>query len=135
MRNLLLTAILTVALTVCAPTEPCACSPPPTQAVVFGRVTDAGGGPAAGVRVEAEVYDRACGTTPAYPTNVGQRGTVTDAEGRYRIPVLSMIGTPRLACAEAAVIRGADTVRGPQTDVALRRSPPLDSARVDIALP
>jgi hypothetical protein len=135
MRSLMLTALLTVLLTVCTPTEPCACSPATTAAVVVGRVTAAGGAPAAGVRVEAEVYDRACGETPAYPTNVGQRGAVTDVEGHYRVQVRSLLGAPQVACAAAAAIVGADTIRGPQAGVGLRRGPPLDSARVDIVLP
>lgn len=135
MRRLMLAPLLALVFVVCTPTEPCGCTPATTQALVLGRITTAVGAPAAGLRVEAEVYDRGCGEAGAYPTNIGQRAAVTDGDGRYRIAARSFVGEQPMACATVAVIRGADTVQGGSTNVALRRGPPLDSARVDIALP
>jgi hypothetical protein len=119
----------------CTPTEPCACPPPVTLAVIHGIVSGAGGGPVAATPVEVEVYAGACGAPNARPTAIRQTPARTDAQGRYGTQVLSDIGDPQTACATAEVLTGARRVAGAPTPVALRRAFPLDSARIDIVVP
>jgi hypothetical protein len=134
MHRHLLAACLLVVLTVCTPTEPCACPPGTTLAVVYGRVATPDGVAVANARVEVELFPGSCGSGPdVRGSNIGQRFVNSGTNGQYRVEARS-VHAPGPACATARVVAGADTVRGTTAPVALRARPPLDSARVDITL-
>jgi len=122
-------------LAVCStPGEPCACPPATTQAIIYGRVTRADPrDQLAGIRVETVLFQGACSSVVTRPT--GQGVAFTNDAGIYHLEVRSFLGTAQPACAETAADLGADTVGGPRVTLVLRGSKPLDSARVDIALP
>jgi hypothetical protein len=135
MIRVLSAGLLVLVLAMCTPTEPCACPPPVTLAVIHGIVSGAGGGPVAAAPVEVDVYAGMCGAPNARRTTIGQTATQTDAQGRYGIQVMADIGDPQTACATAEVLTGAGRVAGAPTPVALRQAFPLDSARIDIVVP
>jgi hypothetical protein len=106
-------------------------------AIVYGAVTTAAGGPAAGVRVFGFARYPDCTGSP-----VGGSDFVTsDAAGRYRLQIRE-IARPARMCTEVVVVPGAggvaDTVRtsGPALEFRIpARAAFLDSGRVDVRLP
>jgi hypothetical protein len=135
MTRALSTGLLALLLVTCTPTEPCACPPKITLAVIYGAVTRAAGGPVAGATVVVEVYAGRCGARGLRRTSIGPGGTQTDAQGRYGVQVMSDLGDPQPACATAEATTATQRVLGAPTPVDLRIRFPLDSARIDIALP
>ena len=96
------------ALLACLPTQPCACPPALTAAVLFGEVQEANGVPSPG-RPVAIVIGRpsastSCDLTPpleeAYPP-----ARSTDAAGRFRAALSSPFG-PGLRCVHVAAYAG-----------------------------
>lgn len=129
----LLAVTLAVACTA-DPTGLCACSPAPDEAIVYGRVTVPGGGPAVGVTVRGEIGPRGC-----EPWADGWQAT-TGANGRYRLSVYrdGGYGYGPEACQRVFAaapndsgLRGSDTV---PLVVQFRPSPPPDSVRIDLVL-
>lgn len=112
----------------------CGCSPPPDQAVVYGRVAVPGGGAAAGATVRVEIGPAGClPFADRYEVAAGN-------SGGYRMPVFADggYGYGPDACRRVfalpppgSPLRGSDTV---PLVVRFRPAPPLDSVRVDLAL-
>jgi hypothetical protein len=130
--------VVTVALVaVCGtPTAPCACEPQRTHLVVYGAVRTAAGTPVAGAKVFAAV---APAGTPAYDPVVvaGDGVTTTDADGNYRVRVVSLFSPTAPAAVRAAVVRApADTIRTEALGASLRRvDQTADSLALNIVVP
>lgn len=128
------TAALAVACTA-DPTGLCACSPAPDEAIVYGRVTVPGGGPAVGVPVRGEIGPAGC-----EPWVDGWQ-TVTGPDGRFRLRVFrdGGYGYGPEACQHVFAaplnnsgLRASDTL--PFTVQFRGGGARLDSVRVDLAL-
>lgn len=132
-RILLLTAALAVACT-SDPVTLCGCSPPPDVAILYGRVTDAAGGPVQDALVVAERGLPGCSTIQEKMGEVR-----TSADGSYRTPVIAHMGLPRAGdCIRAfaappagSTLHASDTVA---FAVRFATTEPLDSVRVDLVL-
>lgn len=106
-------------------------------AIVYGNVTRSTGGPAVGALVQGVSYLEGC----SGQIIAGSLGTVTDAQGFYRAPLVD-IAAPRSMCVVVIVVPGGaggrDTLTFTGPTLAFRSTEggePLDSARVDIRLP
>lgn len=130
---LLLAGALAVACTA-GPTGLCACSPAPDEALVYGRVTLPGGGPAAGVTVRGEIGPRGC-----EPWVDGWQAT-TGADGGYRLAVYRDGGYGYgpdacqhvfAAAPNGSGLRGSDTL---PFVVRFRGGTVPDSVRMDLVL-
>jgi hypothetical protein len=109
------------------------------SAVVYGRVSYAGGGPVAGALVSVEGRQESCSS----PTVVMQSdsGLVADADGAYRTRLISAFGlitaclrvtaVPPGAPVEPAVAEGATVELNP--DFGTNRQ--MDSTQVDLEVP
>lgn len=129
-------SLLVGALYACLPTQPCACPPARTHAVVFGTVTR-GGVPLQDVRVQAAVFRETCGS--GYDEMDPDANPVrTNAAGNYELRFHSLHG-PRTACLRVSAIRGSGSqvasIFG-DTQVTLRneRTEP-ERVRVDLVFP
>ncbi|HEX2076741.1 MAG TPA: carboxypeptidase-like regulatory domain-containing protein [Longimicrobium sp.] len=115
------------------PYETCACSPPPDEAVVYGRVTDPSGAVVAGALVRAERGPPGC-----QPSVERWEGT-TSATGRYRVSVYSHGGPDADWCQRVFALPPAgSTLRGSDSVAFTVRYRPAgsqpDSVRVDLVL-
>ncbi|HEU0302009.1 MAG TPA: carboxypeptidase-like regulatory domain-containing protein [Longimicrobium sp.] len=113
------------------PYETCACSPPPDEAVVYGRVTDPAGAAVAGSLVRVEIGIPGCGSSPIMEATTG-------ADGRYRILAYSFGGPePRCEHVFALPPAGSALLASDSLPVAVQfrsaRAQP-DSVRVDLML-
>lgn len=114
------------------PYETCACSPPPDEAIIYGRVTDPAGAAVGGSLVRVEV-----GTPECVGSAQGMEAT-TGADGRYRILAYSF-GGPEPRCQHVfarppagSTMRGSDSA---SFSVRFRhREARPDSVRVDLVL-
>lgn len=107
-------------------------SPPPEEAVVYGRVTNPDGAGVAGAVVRVEQGPAGCQPWVDY------RNGTTGANGAYRMTVFNDGSIGGNACRrvfalapEGSGLRGSDTI--PLT-VQFRSGSTLDSARVDLVL-
>lgn len=116
-RRFVVSAGVAVLFQACLPTEPCACPPALTHAVVFGSVRTDAGNPAAGAEIQATVYSSVCGRgyseTGAFANRVR-----ADSVGSYELRFYSVSG-PRAACVRV---------------IARSSSTPRDSTSVDAAI-
>ena len=129
--------LLALALAGCSGDSPfvCNCVGPAEVAILYGRVTDAAGAPAAGARVRAEA------TFPGCTQMVEEIASVeSGADGRYRTHLAVHLDSPdaerclrTFATPSAAqtTLRTSDTVT---FEVDLHRTAPFDSVRVDLVL-
>lgn len=133
-RPLTLLAVTVVVACTSGPTIVCGCSPPPDEAVVYGRVTLPGGGAAAGAAVRVEIGPAGC------QPFADRMEAVANGGGGYRTSVYKPggYGYGPDACQRVfalppagSALRGSDTV---PLVVQFRAAPPLDSVRVDLAL-
>lgn len=124
-----------VVLQACLPTEPCACPPARTHAVVFGSVLTGSGMPAAGAEVQATVYPSVCGRD--YPDIDPDANPVrVDSTGRYELRLHSLFG-PRAACVRviARSLTAATDSTAVDAAILLRNEhDEPERARVDIVL-
>jgi hypothetical protein len=112
----------------------CGCPPSRSEAVLYGRVTDAAGAPVQGARVSADLGHGGCGGDMLELLAVEPTG----ADGRYRAHLYS-VGQPRpgdclrawAAPSAAGTQRGSDTV---PFAVRFGVDEVVDSARVDLVL-
>ena len=115
------------------PTDGCGCPPTPASATVFGRVQTADGAPVTRAVVLAYIArDGDCGRRES-PDGTGQ----TRGDGTYMIGIAGGDETEATcvlvrvrAPFESVLLDAADTT----VTLAIRYSPPFDSARVDATL-
>ena len=122
MKRYLLTrgAVGIVLLLACVPTEPCACPPARTSAILYGEVRTADGAPVAGAALQWDL------ARPAYATEGGvlcefdainndgdPSGTTADAAGRFRTRIYSPY-SPATRCLRvtASAVAGSASVDG-----------------------
>jgi hypothetical protein len=123
--------LLVTALGCGSPTRGCdICT---TTGVVYGRVTNAGGTPASGVKVSLEGRPGVC---PGADQGVAQASAFTDATGRYRAELRSPL-SPQTICVRASVPLANDGVVSGTGAVVTKETgnPPYDSVRVDLTAP
>lgn len=115
------------------PAGTCACPPARSEAVIYGRVTDAAGAPVPGARVAALLGTAGC----AESMGVIGEGTAI-ADGRYRAHIFALSQPRPGECLRAyasppaqGAHRGSDTVA---FAVRFGTDEVLDSARVDLVL-
>lgn len=129
--------IVTVALVaVCGtPTAPCACEPERTHLIVYGAVQTSAGAAVADAKVF--VIATAAGTPVPDPVLGAGEGAVTDAQGKYRVRVLSGLSPTAPAAVHVAVVHApADTVRSDATGASLRSErDPADSLELNVVVP
>lgn len=135
-RSAIFTGAGVIAGLSCMPTEPCACSPPPNQAVVFGSLRAANGSVVANGAVEIDVgRPGECTFTNA---NRSPNTTTTNATGTYRARVSTDRAGGEL-CVRAVGFAGAagvsDSVRSAGVLLVFRPSTVQpDSTRIDLVL-
>ena len=130
--------VVTIALVaVCGtPTSPCACEPQRTHIVVYGTVRTANGAPVAGAKVFAAAAP--AGAAAYDPVVVAGDGvTTTDADGDYRLRVLSVFSPTAPADVRVAVVRAPpDTIRAAAVGASLRRVDQVaDSLGLNVVVP
>jgi hypothetical protein len=134
-RLFLVVAVALVA--VCGtPTSPCACEPERTHILVYGTVRTGTGVPVPSAKVfagaapaEAAVYDPVFGE--------GHEVVTTDAQGKYRVRVLSPFAPTVPATVRVAVVDApGDTVRSQAVGASLRSErQAADSLEVNVVVP
>ena len=115
------------------PTDGCGCPPTPASAMVFGRVQTADGAPVVRAVVLAYIArDGNCAPRES-PDGTGQ----TRGDGTYRVGIAggdetepTCVRVRVRAPFESGLLDAADTT----VTLAIRYSPPFDSARVDATL-
>ena len=135
MKNRLLLIIGAAGIAVCTtPVAPCACVPLRTHVLVYGSVrtsTGASVGDAQVVVIPAPLG------APAGDSSQSRSGSITKADGSYRVEAISLYSpTESLAVRGLAVRAPGDTARAATVGGSLR---PLekaaDSVRLDIVFP
>jgi hypothetical protein len=131
-RTLLSALGLMLFVSCVTPTGSCACTEPPGEAVVHGRVTDPAGAAVAGSLVRVVV-----GTPSCESSTQGMEAT-TAADGRYRILAYTF-GGPEPRCQHVfALAPAGSTLRGSDSvsfSVQFRHAGTRpDSVRVDLVL-
>lgn len=119
----------------CTPTEPCACTPPPDHAVVFGTLRAASGTAIPNGTIAADVG--VAGQCNFSGFSRSGTSATTDATGAYRIRVFSSQGADQCVSVVgwAGAMGASDSVRSSGTMVRFRpESVPPDSVRVDLVL-
>lgn len=112
-----------------------------TEAVAYGRVTDAGGGPVEGVRVDVGLSAASCSDTSPIIHSLGSFSPGwTNATGRYRSVIVSLFAPFTAACADVT----ANTLGDPAWSTSKKTFPtslefreegePHDSARYDMVV-
>jgi hypothetical protein len=130
----LVTVPLALLLVVSCDNPMCGCPPSRDAALVYGRVTDASGNPAVGIRVEAR-HDAAGCVEPGEVIG----NAFSQAGGAYRMPIYTVsparpgdcLRAYALASTNTVLVRGSDTVA-----FAVRFAVDVaeDSVRVDLVL-
>ncbi len=136
--RLFATVSLTIALILaCSPTELCACPPALGIGTVFGTVTDAEGAAAPSLAIHVRVYQVACEAMEIAVIDAPR--VVTDATGRYRYALRTIVPADDACVRVAAVSAGDDTLASATARMRLvssygtRERP--DSVRVDLRVP
>jgi hypothetical protein len=131
-------AAVAVLFSCSSPTDGCACPPSRTHAVIYGTVTDAVQQPVAGWRVQAAIQGPVCGQGSAEITIAIPPPPPTDADGRYRLHLISSYAH-RTACVQVSA-RETEGSTPPAVTVTAAvpmrwEREPADSVRIDIRLP
>ena len=104
-RLRLWTAVVALLLS-CTPTEPCACPPALTRALVYGWVRTSAGAPSPSAFVRVDVApDTGCAALRTSPERTEWEQSSADAAGAFRLEARSVYG-PRLHCVRVTAFRG-----------------------------
>lgn len=137
MTKRLFLGVTTALVAVCGtPTPPCACEPLRTHLLVYGAVRTGGGAPVATAKVF--VVATSAQTAAFDPVLAAGDGvTTTDAQGRFRVRVLSHFAATAPAAVRVAVVHApADTVRSEAIGASLRSEHQVpDSLELNVVVP